>query len=116
MTGPRRFKDDIPPEEYKTWQPRKLMSVLLDIDPSIGMTSTIAFGLEEEYGKPPPPEKIALLGTDHVFTLANLKTHYAPSVLTSTCHLLSMCKHGKCRIRRSCGSVATQLSVSSSRS
>src|SRR5689334_18183442 len=40
------FKDDIPPEQYKTWQPRKLMAVLLDIDPLIGMTSTIAFGLE----------------------------------------------------------------------
>lgn len=42
------FKDDIPPEEYKTWQPRKLMAVLLDIDPSIGITSTIAYGIEEE--------------------------------------------------------------------
>ena len=40
------FKDDIPSEEYKTWQPRKLMAVLLDIDPSIGMTSTFAFGFK----------------------------------------------------------------------
>ena len=46
--------DYIPPEEYKTWQPRKLMAVLLDIDPFIGMTSTVAFGREEEYGKPAP--------------------------------------------------------------
>lgn len=70
------FQDDIPPEEYKTWQPRKLMGVLIDIDPSIGMTSTIAFGCEEEYGKPAPRENMRVLGTDHVFTLANLKTHY----------------------------------------
>lgn len=70
------FKDDIPPEEYKTWQPRKLMAVLIDIDPSIGMTSTIAFGLEEEYGKPAPRENMKLLGTDYVFTLADLRTHY----------------------------------------
>lgn len=70
------FKDDIPPEEYKTWQPRKLMAVLLEIDPSIGVTSTIAFGLEEEYGKPAPRENMKLLGTDVVFTLADLKAHY----------------------------------------
>ena len=70
------FKDDVPPEEYKTWQPRKLMAVLLEIDPSIGMTSSIAFGLEEEYGKPAPRENMKLLGTDVVFTLANLKAHY----------------------------------------
>ncbi|MBK9604912.1 MAG: hypothetical protein IPO58_00150 [Betaproteobacteria bacterium] len=48
------FQDYIPPEEYKTWQPRKLMMLLLDIDSSIGMTSTISFGLEEEYGAPAP--------------------------------------------------------------
>jgi hypothetical protein len=72
----RAFKDDIPPDDYKTWQPRKLMAVLLDIDPSIGMTSTLAFGLETEYGKRAPPENVKLLGTDHVFTLADLKTHY----------------------------------------
>jgi hypothetical protein len=70
------FNDDIPPEEYKTWQPRKLMAVLLDIDPSIGKTSTIAVGLEEEYGKSPPPENMKILGTDVVFTLADLKAHY----------------------------------------
>ena len=46
------FKDEIPPEEYRTWQPRKLMAVLVDVDPSIGMTSTIAVGIESEYGKP----------------------------------------------------------------
>jgi hypothetical protein len=70
------FQGDIPPEEYKTWQPRKLMGVLLDIDPSIGMTSTIAFGLQEENGKPAPRENMRLRGTDYVFTLADLKTHY----------------------------------------
>lgn len=70
------FKDDIPPEEYKTWQPRKLMAVLLEIDPSIGMTSTLAAGLEEEYGKEAPPENMKTLGTDVVFTLSDLKAHY----------------------------------------
>jgi hypothetical protein len=70
------FKDDIPPDEYKTWQPRKLMAMLVDIDPTIGMTSAVAVGRETEYGKRGPPENMKLLGTDHVFTLANLKAHY----------------------------------------
>ena len=70
------FKDYIPPEEYKTWQPRKLMAVLLDIDPSIGMTSTIAIGRTEESGKPAPRENMTVLGTNVVFTLADLKAHY----------------------------------------
>jgi hypothetical protein len=70
------FKDDIPPEEFKTWQPRKLMAALLEIDPSIGKTSTIAVGLEKEYGVPAPQERMQVLGTDVVFTLADLKAHY----------------------------------------
>src|SRR5690348_11354513 len=69
-------KDDIPPEEYKTWQPRKLLALLVDIDPSIGQTATISIGIETEPGEPAPPEKMQLLGTDFVFTLADLKTHY----------------------------------------
>ena len=70
------FKDEIPPSEYKTWQPRKLMALLVDIDPLIGMTSTIAFGRATEHGKPAPPEHMKLLGTDRVFTLAELKAQY----------------------------------------
>lgn len=70
------FKEYIPPDEYRTWQPRKLMLVLLDIDPSIGSTSTIAFGLQEELGKPAPRENMKVLGTDVVLTLSDLKKHY----------------------------------------
>jgi hypothetical protein len=42
------FAELIPPEEYKTWQPRKLMAVLLEIDPAIGMTSTISIGRQPD--------------------------------------------------------------------
>jgi hypothetical protein len=70
------FKDDIPPDEYRTWQPRKLMAVLLEIDPSIGMTSTLRFGLQEEYGKRAPREKMKTIGTDFVLGMDALKAHY----------------------------------------
>lgn len=69
-------KDEIPPEEYRTWQPRKLMQLLHDIDPTLGMSATIAVGIEKVYGEQPPPEDMQLLGTDRVFTLADLKAHY----------------------------------------
>ncbi|MDQ2106480.1 hypothetical protein [Azospirillum isscasi] len=70
------FKDEIPPEEYKTWQPRKLMQVLHDIDPKIGMTSTIRMGRQDDINTPAPPERMQTLGTDVVLTLADLKRHY----------------------------------------
>jgi hypothetical protein len=67
------FKAEIPPDEYETWQPRKLMQVLHDIDPDIGMSATIAIGPQDEAAL---PEKMSVLGTDTVFTLNDLKTHY----------------------------------------
>jgi hypothetical protein len=40
------FRDEISPEEYKTWQPRKLMQILHDIDPTVGKsTSHVTNGL-----------------------------------------------------------------------
>src|SRR5258708_30871845 len=39
------YKNDIPPEDYYTWQPRKLMMVLLGVDPDIGKSSTLAIGI-----------------------------------------------------------------------
>ncbi len=70
------YNTEIPPEKYREWRPRKLMMSLLAIDPHIGMTSTIAIGLEDEPGKPAPRENMKLLGTDHALTLENLRKHY----------------------------------------
>lgn len=70
------FKKEIPPVEYKTWQARKLMQVLHDIDPKIGMTTTVRVGRQDDLHAPAPPERMRTLGTDVVFTLADLKDHY----------------------------------------
>lgn len=70
------FRDEIPPEEYKTWQPRKLMQVLHAIDPKIGMTATIRIGIQDDVNTPAPPERMRTIGTDVVLTLADLKEHY----------------------------------------
>lgn len=82
------FREFIPPSEYEKWQPRKLMAALVDIDPTIGMTSTLAYGIEEEYGKPVSREKMKVLGTDTVLTLQDIKKHY--DALGSYLHMPSL--------------------------
>ncbi len=82
------YKEDIAPEQYKTWQPRKLMDVLLDIDPAIGTPATIAAGEETEYGKPAPAENMKVLGTDTPISLKNIKEHY--NALGSYLHIPSL--------------------------
>ncbi len=68
------YRQEIPPKEYETWQPRKVMQLLIDIDPNADKNSSIAFGLEEEAGK--PAKKMAMLGSEEVLNLATLKKHY----------------------------------------
>lgn len=91
----RAFEEYIPPEKYGTWQPKELVKVLAEIDPSIGRSSTFAYRLEEEDGKPTPRENMKLLGTDHVVTLKDLKTHY--DAVRSYLHMpsLKQVKSGK---------------------
>lgn len=68
------FKEEFPTEEYDTWQPKKVMAVLLEIEPMADKDSTIAFGLEEEYGV--PAKEMTLLGTETVLNMVVLKKHY----------------------------------------
>lgn len=91
----RAYAQFLPPEAEKAWQPRKLMGALLEIDPAIGLTTTIAFGVEQQPGV--RPEKMVVLGTDQVFTLVNLKDHY--DALGSYLHVPSLAdvKKGKSR-------------------
>lgn len=42
------YKDEFPPDEYETWQPRKVMSVLLEIDPMADKDSVLAFAIEKQ--------------------------------------------------------------------
>lgn len=70
------FSSEIPPDEYARWQPKKLMQVLHQIDPTIAMTSTVSSGTEDVFEISPPPNKMKLVGTDNVLTLADLKKTY----------------------------------------
>ena len=47
------YEEEIPPSEYNTWQPRKVMSLLLEINPTADKDSSVTIGLEETFGVPP---------------------------------------------------------------
>lgn len=68
------YRNELPETAYETWQPRKLMQVLLDIDPDADSNSSLSFGLEETYGVAPP--EMSDLGQETVLNMATLKKHY----------------------------------------
>lgn len=80
------FKEEFPPREYDTWQPRKVMSVLLEIDPTADKDSSLAFGLEGIPGV--PASRMQSLGSEKVLSMSMLKKHY--DALGSYLHVQSM--------------------------
>lgn len=80
------YKDEFPPDEYETWQPSKVMSVLVEIDPTADNDSSLAIGVEEEPGV--PASVMNSLGSEKVLNMATLQKHY--SALGSYLHVQSM--------------------------
>ncbi|WP_406820356.1 hypothetical protein ACJA3S_25045 [Pseudomonas sp. KnCO4] len=68
------YKSEFPPKEYETWQPKKVMAVLLEIDPTADSDSTISFGIESSPGE--KPEVIHNLGKEVVFNIKAIRRHY----------------------------------------
>ena len=68
------YADDFPPSEYGTWQPRKVMQALLEIDPKADIGAGLAIGLEETPGKPAADMKF--LGAEHVLSMTAIREHY----------------------------------------
>ena len=58
----------------KTWQPRKLMERMLEVDPHADKTASISIGEEPFPGG--TPEKMRFLGTDNVLDQKTIKKHY----------------------------------------
>jgi hypothetical protein len=105
------FKEEFPIEEYDTWQPKKVMAVLLEIDPLADKDSTLSFGLEEEYGV--PAKEMRALGTEVVLNMGLLKKHY--DALGSFLHILTIksSNDGKTvdhkKLRKRCEEIVTYL-------
>ena len=68
------YVDDLGPEKMKTWQPKQLMLRMLEVDPQADQAATLSVGVESTYGE--TPETMTEMGTDRVFDLVKLKTHY----------------------------------------
>ncbi len=80
------YKKEFPPDEYETWQPRKIMSLLLDINPMADQDSSLAVGEEKEYGV--PASMMKNMGSEKVLNMATLSKHY--DALGSYLHVQSM--------------------------
>ncbi len=68
------YSAEIPQTEHRTWQPKKLMQLLIDIEPHADKGSSIAFGVEDVPGV--PAKEMKLLGAEAVFDLRAIKAHY----------------------------------------
>ncbi len=68
------YKNEIPDASYRTWQPRKLLEYLLEIEPTAVLGSSLTVGVEEEYGK--PAKVMQPLGSEEALTMRDLKNHY----------------------------------------
>jgi hypothetical protein len=42
------YKSELPENVMEIWQPKKLLEVLLEIDPNCDVSSTIAFGVQKK--------------------------------------------------------------------
>lgn len=70
----RSYEEELPPTEYDTWQPGKLMKELLEIDPDADASGTLSFGIEDVPGE--PAKEMKTLGAEKVFNLAAIKGSY----------------------------------------
>lgn len=80
------YKEEFPPSEYQTWQPRRVMNVVLEIEPSADQDCSLAVGLQEVVGV--PASNMQLLGAEKVLNMAVLRKHY--DALGSYLHIQTM--------------------------
>ncbi|AXE34648.1 hypothetical protein DK843_10265 [Chromobacterium phragmitis] len=68
------YESELPSEVYRTWQPKKLMQQLLDLEPMADQGSSIAVGREETPGV--AASQMQHRGTEQVFDMKAIKAHY----------------------------------------
>ncbi|OBT04979.1 hypothetical protein A9257_04350 [Vibrio cyclitrophicus] len=108
------YKDEFPPEQYQTWQPRKVMKVLLEIDSFADRDSSLLIG--RQLAPSSKPETMRSLGTEAVFSLKLLNKHY--DALGSYLHIPTMKqslngkKHDLPKLRSRCEEIYSFLDKS----
>jgi hypothetical protein len=105
------YKGEFPESEYETWQPKRVMEVLLEIDPTADKDRSIAFEVEPSLGE--KPATMHSLGTETVLSMATIKDHY--NALGSYLHVRSL-KQAKAgvelnfgKMRKRCGAIIKYL-------
>lgn len=68
------YSEELPGEKLSTWQPGKLLSLLLEIDPSADKNRGLSVGIEEECGK--PAKEMTYMGEERVIRLSEIKKYY----------------------------------------
>jgi hypothetical protein len=107
----RTYQDEVPPEFYRTWEPRKVVDYITEIDDKAYLSSLLSVGLEDEPGK--PAKVMQPLGTETALTMKDLKRHY--QAMGSFLHMPTLHQieqgsvPGKDRIRERCEKCATVL-------
>lgn len=77
------YRAELDESAYETWQPRKLLEHLLEIDENADQGGVLAVGREQTYGV--APDTFSVLGEEHVLSLAQIKANY--DALGSYLHL-----------------------------
>ena len=85
------YADDLPAAGYRTWQPKKVLQLLLSMDPHADQGAELAIGTEETYGQ--PAKVMQSMGREHVLSLVTIKRHY--DALGSYLHFPTMEQHEK---------------------
>lgn len=107
------YKDEFPPSEYETWQPKKVMQVLLDIDPHAASDSTLRIGLEPSPGV--APEVMHDVGHETALSMAVIKRYY--DALGSYLHVPTLKQargvkpQDPAKLRMKCGEIAGALEL-----
>lgn len=69
------YKNELPVKALRIWQPRKLLTFLLEIDSYADQGAGLAIGINEESGEP-SPDNIKSLGQESVLSLKEIKKFY----------------------------------------
>ena len=107
----KAYKNEFPPDEYETWQPRKVMAVLLEIDATADKDSTLSYGIEETPGQ--PASQMTMLGTETVLNMEKLRRHY--DALGSFLHVPTLKQtrsgkgHDREKLRARCTEIAEYI-------
>ena len=65
------FEKELSNKKLNTWQPKKLLSILLEIDPFIDQAAIISVGIEKEYGT--PSDDMRVVGATRPISLKEIK-------------------------------------------